>query len=114
MEEDMKDNDQINYQTLDHDGDDFIQKVTDTVIDNIKRYPKLKVIVVPKTFTIPCLNPKLRLDFVAPIGNPIRLGKNIPKHFLKSEFRLQPRQANLSKLPLRSLVRANVGFNNHT
>ena len=73
----MKDNDQVNYQTLDHDGDDFIQKVTDTVIDNIKRYPKLKVIVVPKTFTIPCLNPKLRLDFVAPIGNPIRLGKNI-------------------------------------
>jgi hypothetical protein len=77
MEEDMKNNDQVNYQTLDHDGDDFIQKVTDTVIDNIKRYPKLKVIVVPKTFTIPCLNPKLRLDFVAPIGNPIRLGKNI-------------------------------------
>ena len=73
----MKNNDQVNYQTLDHDGDDFIQKVTDTVIDNIKRYPKLKVIVVPKTFTIPCLNPKLRLDFVAPIGNPIRLGKNI-------------------------------------
>ena len=73
----MKNNDQVNYQTLDHDGDDFIQKVTDTVIDNIKRYPKLKVIVVPKIFTIPCLNSKLRLDFVAPIGNPIRLGKNI-------------------------------------
>jgi cytochrome oxidase Cu insertion factor (SCO1/SenC/PrrC family) len=73
----MKDNDQVNYQTLDHDGDLFIQKVTDTVVDNIKRYPKLKVIVVPKTFTIPCLNPKLRLDFVAPVGNPIRLGKNI-------------------------------------
>ena len=73
----MKDNDQINYQTLDHDGDDFIQKITDTVIDNIKRYPKLKVIVVPKTFTIPCLNPKLRFDFVDPIGNPTRLGRNI-------------------------------------